>query len=431
MTDATAPAAEQGQRIGVGPDSTLGLHPLVVRDSDDDPDAVVMGRTELGEFVELPRVAADAIELLGQGRTIGEAEAAVAAEHDVRLDLGELAEALVELGFVATVDSQPIPDLAQRLPGSHLPWLHERHVRWLFSQPVGALWLGVLIAAIVTWWQQPDLFVEASDFYWTSYVGLAVLVNTVLFSVSLSVHELMHLAAARSYGAPARISFATRLHHLVVQTDVTAIWAVPRRLRYRVYLAGILWDGFVICACTLLVAYAGLPAGVDRLLTAVTLCVLLSLLFQLQVYMRIDLYYVLMEWLRCRNLFHDGMAYAGHLLRRLAHRPSADPSAGLPARERRAVRLYAVAMAVGSVVALSGFALLGLPILVEGVVRAFTGLIDGVHTGGLLQAIDSALIIVVEGTLQVIFLVTFYRRHRHRLDRRTWRAGGSGGQLIG
>lgn len=396
----------------VGPDSTLVLHPLVIRDSDDDPDMVVVGRTELGEFVELPRVGVDAVRLLDKGQPIGEAEAAIAAEHDVRLDLVELADALVELGFVAAVDGEHVPDHADRVPGSHLPWLRDRHVRWLFSWPVAVLWLGVLIAAITTWWQQPDLFVVASDFYWTTYVGLAVLINTVMLSVNLSVHELMHLAAARRYGAPARISFATRLHHLVVQTDVTAIWAVPRRQRYQVYLAGMLWDSFAICTSALLIAYAELPVSVDRLLSALSLCVLLSLAFQLQVYMRTDLYYVLMEWLRCRNLFQDGVAYARHLLRRTIRRASVDPTTVLPRREQRAVRLYAVAMAVGSVVALSGFAVFGLPILIEGIVRAITGLVNGIGSGAVPQVVDSGLIILVECTLQVIFIVTFYRRHK-------------------
>lgn len=416
---AAATADDAPGDAGLRPDSTVALHPLAIRDSDDDPESVVVGRAELGEFVELPRVAADALQLLGDGSTIAEAEARIEAEHGVSLDLPELVEALVELGFVAVVDGRPVPDPADDRPGSHLPWLRDRHVRWLFTWPVGVLWLVVVVAAIVTWWRQPGLFVEASDFYWTTYVGLAVLVNTALFSVSLSVHELMHLAAARAYGAPARISFATRLHHLVVQTDVTAVWAMPRRLRYQVYLAGLLWDGLVICASGLLIAHAGLPGAVDRLLAAVSLCVLLSSLFQLQVYMRTDLYYVLMEWLRCRNLFHDGMAFARHLLRRAARRASVDPTAALPTRERRAVRLYAVAMAAGSVVALSVFALFGLPILIEGVVRAGTGLVDGVRTGGVLQTVDSAVIILVEGTLQTIFLVTLWRRHRHRVGRRS------------
>jgi hypothetical protein len=55
----------------------------------------------------------------------------------------------------------------------------------------------------------------------------------VLFALTATVHELAHLAAARSLGVPARIGLSTRLFYLVAQTDVSGIWAAPRRARYR------------------------------------------------------------------------------------------------------------------------------------------------------------------------------------------------------
>jgi hypothetical protein len=117
-----------------------------------------------------------------------------------------------------------------------------------------------------------------------------------------------------------------------------------------------------------------------------------------------------MERLRARNLYQDGIAYVRHLWR---HGP--DPLADLPVRERRGVRLYAVAMAIGCTVALTSFALFGLPILVQGIVGAFGGLVSGLD-GNMPRALDSALVILVEGTLQALFVVTFVRRHRLRLE---------------
>jgi hypothetical protein len=199
----------------------------------------------------------------------------------------------------------------------------------------------------------------------------------------------------------------------VVQTDVTAIWAVPRRDRYRVYLAGLRWDMFTVCVCVLLMACPELPVLGVRLLGALAVTVVLGMIAQAQVYVRTDLYYVLMEWLRARNLYQDGIAYVRHLSRRVRRVPSGDPLADLSRRERRGVRLYAVAMAAGCAVALTSFALFGLPILVQGVVGAFGGLTAGLGPGGNgLRALDSALVILVEGTLQGLFLVTFVRRHR-------------------
>jgi putative peptide zinc metalloprotease protein len=389
-------------------------HQLVIRDSDDDPDVVVVGRAELGEFVELPRVGAEVIRLLDEGMTVSAVEEFLASRHQVQLDVAEFVDDLTELGFVRSIDGRPVADSATDGRGAHLPWLRDRHVRWLFGRAAGTVWLAVALATVVTWYRQPDLLVAAADFYWTPYVGLAVLVNTAMFSVSVTVHELMHLAAARSVGAPARVALATRLHHLVVQTDVTAIWGVPRRQRYRVYVAGVLWDTFVIGVSTLLIAHADLPGLADRLLSALALVVALSLLIQVQVFMRTDLYYVLMEWLRCGNLLPDSLAYAQHLWRRWTRRPTPDPTLELPRRERRVVRCYTVLLVVGSATALGAFAVFGLPILVEGVRLAFSGLVHGIENGDVAHTIDSALVILVEGAVQTAFLVTFYRRHLRR-----------------
>jgi hypothetical protein len=392
--------------------TVLRLHPLVFRDGDDSDDMVV-GRPTSGEFVEMPRIGVVAVRLLDEGLRVGEVERRIAREHGVELDVAELADTLVDLSFAAAVDGVPLPDTADALPGPHLPWLRAEHVRWLFGRGATAVWSVVVLAAVATVVRRPDLVPSAADFYWTPYVGLAVLVGTLMFSANLSVHELMHLAAARSYGAPARIAFATRLHYLVVQTDVTAIWAVPRRDRYRVYLAGLRWDMFTVCVCVLLVAYAELPVLGVRLLGALAVTVVLGMVAQARVYVRTDLYYVLMEWLRARNLYQDGIAYVRHLARRVRRAPGSDPLAGLSRRERRGVRLYAVAMAAGCTVALASFAVFGLPILVQGIVGAFDGLTAGLGPGGDgMRSLDSALVILVEGTLQALFVVTFVRRHR-------------------
>ncbi|MFI7489051.1 hypothetical protein ACIBXA_11775 [Micromonospora echinaurantiaca] len=402
-------------------DSLVRFHPLRVRPSDDDPDMVVAGRPDVGEFVELPTIGARAVELLDAGLSIGKAEHRLATEHDVDVDLADLVAALREVGMVAEVDGRPVADPHRPLR-PHLPGLRARHVSWLFGPAAKLVYLALVATTLVTVVRRPELLPSYRDFFWTDYVGLAVLVNTALFSVTVTIHELSHLVAARSLGAPARIRFATRLHHLVLETDVTAIWSVPRRNRYRVYLSGLLWDLAVVCGALLVIGYAGPPPLVEGLLAAVVLVIVMSMVLQLHVYMRTDLYFVLLDLLRCRNLFHDGLAYARHLLRRFGHAalpgrvaaPGADPSAELPAHERRAVRLYSAAVVLGSLVALASFVGFGIPILLHGAVQAGSAVIAGATGGSLLAAVDGALVLAVEGTLQAIYLGTFYRRHARR-----------------
>lgn len=404
--------------------TAVEFHRLIVRPDDDDPDAVVVGRLRIGEFVELPAVYGEAITLLRGGLTVAAAEERIAAEHGVEVDVAELVEALTDLGFVRSVDGEAVPDPAEKAPRSHFARLTERNVAWLFGLPAKLVWLTAVAAALVTLALRPALLPGYSDFFWGDYVGLTVLVNTVMMSMSISVHELMHLMAARSLGAPGRIGFGTRLHNLVVQTDVTGVWGVPRRSRYRVYLAGLAWDVFLMATLILLVAHAGLPGAARAVLQALIVTVLMTIPFQLQVYMRTDLYFVLRELLRTRNLFDDGLAYARYLFGRAAaavrRRPGGvpDPTTGLPPRERLATRVYSVFLVTGAAVTLTAFALFGGPIVVTTLVRAVEGVADGLAGGSALRALDSALLILIEGGIQTLFVITFVRTHRHWFRRR-------------
>ncbi|MEV0230829.1 hypothetical protein [Nonomuraea sp. NPDC050786] len=405
--------------------SHVDFHPLIVRPDDDDPEVVVVGRSEIGEFIELPSVYGDAIRLLGTGLSISATEERIATEQEVELDVAELVEALADLGFVHSVNGQPLPDPMANAPRSHFSRLTERHVAWLFSRPMKIAWLLVMGAALVTLAMRPDLLPNYTDFFWGDYVGLTVLVNTVMMSMSISMHELMHLTAARSLGVPGRIGFGTRLHNLVVQTDVTAVWGLPRRSRYRVYLAGIAWDLFLMASLTLLVAHVAMPQPVKAVLQALVVCVLMALPFQLQVYMRTDLYYVLRDLLRTRNLFDDGLAYARYLVARtvavLRRRPAPvdDPTTELAPHERRATRIYSVFLALGATISLGFFALFGVPIAIAALVRALHTIADGYNGGPVLLALDSALLLLIEGAIQVLFVVTFIRGHRHWFRRRS------------
>lgn len=384
------------------------MRALTIRPSEDDPDCCVVGRPEGGEFVELPRVGVDAIRLLGVGLAVGEVEERLAEGAD-RPDVAGLVEGLIDLAFVASVDGRVLPDPVGTGRFT-VPWLRAAHVRWLFTRPVLAGYLVLLGAAVVSVARHPGLLPGYSDFFWTDYVGLATLVNTALFAAGAVVHELLHLAAARAFGLPARIGVGTRLNNLALQTDVSAAWALPRRDRYRIYLAGMAWDVAAVCLALLACQYA--VGGVTRdLLAAYVLVATIGIAFQAQVWMRTDLYFVLMDALRCRDLFHDGLGYARYLLVRAARRPAPDPSLVLPQRERRAVRIYAPLVVVGSAAALAAYALFGIPVLVETTARGITALTDLGSGGDVLRAVDGGLVLAVTVALEVAFLLAFHRSH--------------------
>jgi hypothetical protein len=73
------------------------------------------------------------------------------------------------------------------------------------------------------------------------------------------------------------------------------------------------------------------------------------------------------------------------------------------------VRIYTPLLVLGATIALAVYAGYGIPILVETTVLAVTAVFAG---DSLPAAIDGVLVLLVEGGLQVLFLVTFYRNRR-------------------
>jgi len=311
-------------------DSRLDLHELIVRREDEH---VIAGRVATETFVALPEIAEQALALLAREPSVGEAEEALREQTGADVDLVGFAGNLVDLGFVRAVDGRPA-GAAQAPVRTSLPWLRPEHCRWLFGAPAKLLFGALLLAAIVTLALDPDLVPRASDFFWNDHTSLVLAGNTVMFLSGLALHEISHLAAARSVGASGRFSLGTRLNKLAAQTDVTGLWAVPRRERYRTYLAGMACDLLLVSLAVLTLAHLHLPTDLQQALSAFVLLSVFRLGSQLQLYMRTDIYFVLADLLRAKNLMQDAAAYVLSQVGRVAR--AAVAIAATPAAARRA-----------------------------------------------------------------------------------------------
>jgi putative peptide zinc metalloprotease protein len=385
------------------PAITLRFHPLAMRR---DGTGWVIGRIETGEFIQVPDVAHRAIELLGSGLSVGEATTALSAETGVTLAVDRFADELDELGFVSHVNGERRPDTGARRPS--LPWVRPRHVRWLLSRAAACGAVAVAVAVAVLLIEHPALLPRQSYLAWSRHAGLALLVDAAIAWALVGAHELAHLATARAAGAPSRITVSTRLQFLAAQTDVSGVWAAPRRVRMTVYLAGMAMDlCWALIAALLLVSAA--PGEV--LLRVVCAEALLMQPTQFMVFMRTDLYFVLQDIIGCANLYADGSGYLRHLLRRGAP----DPTVGYQPSRRRAVRGYSVLLVAGTAACLAVEFAVSLPALVTLMYRAFGELLGG--AGGWVDGLDGASALILLVSWQVLWAWRWWARHRYQVRR--------------
>ncbi|MEU0756433.1 hypothetical protein [Streptomyces albogriseolus] len=408
MTDTAA-----GTPPRVGPAARVVLHELSMRR---DRDEWIVGRMATRTFVALPSAGARAVRLLGEGLSVARTQERLRADTGEEFDIADFVADLAALGFVARIDDRPLPDPAP--PRASLPWLRPRHVRFALHPvlPVAVL----TAAAVVTLLLRPGLLPGYRALLWSPHGSVVLLSGAAAGWTLLLAHELAHLVTARAAGVPGRMRLGTRLQFLVMQTDISGIELAPRRHRLTAYLAGIALNLSVASALVPVLAATDPASTAHRLSAAGLLLALMPLPFQLMVFTRTDVYFVLQDLTGCRDLYGDGLAYARYRYRRAlrALRPGTrtaagedDPSARLPRHERRAVRVYSVVLVVGTAACLAFMAAVTLPLDIALLARAVRGLAPGNTPAGYA---DSAAVLVTLGGVNVLWVVTKWRDHRSR-----------------
>jgi putative peptide zinc metalloprotease protein len=164
---------------------------------------------------------------------------------------------------------------------------------------------------------------------------------------------LAHWLGARVNGVPARITVSRRYYLLVAQTDLSALWAVPRRRRFPPLLAGIAWDTVRLSA--LIAARAAQLAGwwhpsplMARLIAALIVTHILSISWQFFIFLRTDIYAVLATGLGCLNLTEISRLWMARRYRKLSPAEAAELAAASP-RDLTAARWYSWVQAAGLV----------------------------------------------------------------------------------
>lgn len=417
-------AVRAGSTAVVTASTRVVLYPLSMRR---DGESWVIGRMDTGDFAVVPLVAHRAISLLAAGRTIAEVARVLRQETGKDIAVTDFVVALDGLGFLTAIDGQ-----ARDRPGlvrPSLPWLRPQHLRWLLHPALPWLLLAIILAAATMLITHPALLPRYHDLVWSRHSGLVLAGNAALAWTLIWLHELGHLTTARAAGVPARLSLSTRLQFLAAQTDVSGVWAAPRRIRMTVYLAGITVNLIIAALCVLATGLAH-PDGLARhLLAAAALASVLGLPVQLLIFMRTDVYFLVQDLAGCANLYADGSARIRYLARRVRHPRCTsglprDPTRALPPRERRAVHAYTWLLLCGTTGSIAAAVFITMPAAVALLAHAFgemTSSSPAAKTDGV------AALIVCCG-FEIAWLRTWWRRHGGRvhayLKARQQRASG-------
>jgi hypothetical protein len=278
-----------------------------------DGDGYVLGSRYTGDFVAVPAIGGDVVRWLQAGASVEECAARAEERMGEPVDVAGFIAGLTSAGLLppagpaAPVEAPPAREVR--------PWA--RRAGALLFGRVGLAVQAVLTAfAIGALIAVPQVRPRYSDVFVSRVPLLSMLAIAVFGTATALLHEGGHVLAASARGVRSRVSMSRRLVSLVYQTDLTRLWSVPRRARVVPLLAGLAVDSALIGVLVLLeltVVRGGLALGIVRALVFVNAT---ALLFQLEVYMRTDLYALFVVATGCRNLWATKGAVARRAIRR-------------------------------------------------------------------------------------------------------------------
>lgn len=354
----------------------------VVRDGD----GYVLGRRDGSEFVAVPEIGGQVMLWLQDGEPVEVVAARAGEQAGQEVDVEDFLTTLEEAGVLTEqeVDERPL--------------FGRRAGRILFGPVALRILAVVVLAGLVLLVTDPALrptYHDGVPFATPLFSLMTVMTTSMVLTI---MHELAHKIAAAGLGVYGRISFGRRLFFIVAQTDLTGLWALPRRRRLVPLAAGLLVDSTVAATLIILQACVVLPPEV---LVIVRLAVLLKvggIVAQSAVYLRTDFYALFLVATGSRNLW----ALKGALARRLVRRATRADEETIAAATRREInwaRFYLALYLPGILVATWYYLRFTLPATIKLVRLALAAIADsGLSLTGA-GAVLALLLILVPASL--------------------------------
>lgn len=268
-----------------------------------------VGNAELDEFYSFPETGVEILRMLQQGKTVVAVKSALAESAKDPIDVDEFICTLIEIGFIyPPADKHKFEQAVSNVESGERRLIFKANqgfARAVFSLPMLAIYLAVVGYAAYSAALDSDLLLNLQAFYLPSNLTLTLLLLVLLYAFSVSLHELAHMLAAARQGIDSKLGFGNRLWQIVAEADMTGLLSLPREKRYLPMAAGMMIDIFNIAVITLILKWV-MTNAYDRfaiqLLQAWALQIAITMIWQFNIFLRTDVYYMVCNFYGFTNL---------------------------------------------------------------------------------------------------------------------------------
>ncbi|MDF2648819.1 MAG: hypothetical protein K0Q73_4624 [Paenibacillus sp.] len=297
-----------------------------------------IGDPLIPKFIRVPEPAVLVIELADGNRTLHDIKELIQQEKGIDVNVVDFVTKLLALGLVFSIDGRKIVDYDTIQAPRHESW-QVKVGRILFHKWMARLYMMNVVVIILLYAFNPSLLPHFRDAFLLNGIGANALLIFVISSIQIVIHECGHFFAAVSRGVKTNIRFSIRYVFVAVETQMTGLWAHPKKKRYLPYLAGMAWDCTLLLICLLMQLSAIESTFVFELSRLIALALFFSVLSQFLFFLRTDVYYVVVNWTNSANLHQSSKTF---LRSRVPYKR--EESKGqwkrLPSGEKRAAKVF-------------------------------------------------------------------------------------------
>lgn len=144
------------------PSSQLKMHNLKHRIENDSE--TLIGRTDISDFIILPNIGIEIINLLDKGYTIQEVQDIIYKDTGEHIDIIDFAQDLIhEYKFVYTVNGVIINNIIHK--ADHFSWIPEKTGDILFNRFAYILYFSVFFSGLILTITHTEFFPKPYDFF--------------------------------------------------------------------------------------------------------------------------------------------------------------------------------------------------------------------------------------------------------------------------
>ncbi len=293
--------------------------PLSVQSEED---AYLVGNVDMGDFYQIPEPGLVILNMLRSGDTASTIKSRLAANDGEVIDVDEFIDQLTGIGFIHPEDQREKVQeqlLAATRDTRRTFNVDPRVAKAIFSAPASLFYLSIVLYAAIGAIRNPELRINFNAFYIeTNRTALLLLV--LGFSIAqVAMHESGHMLAAARHGIRSKYGIGNRLWTIVAESDLTGILTLPKAQRYFPMLAGPLVDVLCIALLTILIQVMlqhGAHAFAIQLVQAFILEIVIGIIWQFNIFVKTDIYFVLCNYFGQPDLDRDARGYLRNFIYR-------------------------------------------------------------------------------------------------------------------